>query len=297
VTAQAEAARSLINARRYEDAVRVALEGLSTSPDDYELHCLVAQACLGMRQPKNALAAADRAVGLAPDNEWPHRLRSIALRTMERAAEACDSAREAVRLAPTAAAPRRNLCDAYLASNQVDRAFAEAIEAVRLEPESARSHEAMGRCLLGRMQFKDAEASFRRALEIESTLAQAHHNLGRALQSQGLAIEGLHAFDAAARIDPGWESPRRNLYWGTRIFFTCGTMALVALFVLVGLALVFINLIVSPPASIFLSALAVLAYGWSAYRYLSVGDRRFPRTAIAYYTAEKRRRRRLGLRR
>lgn len=285
----AAAARSLISARRYQDAIHMALGGMTSTPDDAELLCLVALARLGLGQFEEALESAGRAIPMAPHSEWPHRLRSIALRRSGHKRECIPPAQEAVRLAPESAITHLTLSDAYLASNEGDQALAEALEGLRLAPDAAYAHDTLGRCLMVLRRFSDAEARFRRAVGIEPDAAMWHNNLGAALQRQGRIVQAIHEFDTAARLDPSPELYRRNVYWGTRFFFVFGVVIVMgALSALIGL--VTFLLTSSVLAGAVLAVVFGLGVGFAVLRQMPSARHRLPRTAVAYYESENRRR-------
>lgn len=289
MSAQAQAARSFINVGRPGDAIRVLLEGLSTSPDDYELHCLLAQAYLGINQPKEALRVADEGARLAPDDEWPHRLRSFALRRLGRHRESLAAATEAVRLEPQLAVARRNLADAHLEIKHYDQAYVEALEARGLDPQSADSYDLLGRCLVAKRKYKEAEANFRYAIQLDPNDAVSHNNLGVVLQRQGRRAEAVNAFNDAARIDPALQTARQNLYSGTR-FLIGGGSAVFLGYLVIRLIVVGYNASHRSPwllAAVFALFLVGLAV-W-IWRFRPFSRKQLPPTAVAYYMAERKR--------
>jgi tetratricopeptide (TPR) repeat protein len=293
MSAQAEAARSLIRVGRYGDAIKVLLVALASSPEDHELHGLMAQAYLGLEQPKEALRAADTAVRHAPDDEWAHRLRSIALRRLGRPRESVDAAMQAVSLAPELAYARHALAEAQLSAKHADDAYVQALEAVRLSPADSDMHDLVGRCLLARRMHPEAEATFRNALRLDPNDAAAHNNLGVALSRQGRREEAVAAFNDAARIDPSFETARRNLYSGTR-FLIGGGSAVFFLYLLVRLAVVLNSSHRSPWVfAVAAAAFALAAVVW-ILRYRPFTKKKIPESAVAYYKAEKKRQSRLN---
>jgi tetratricopeptide (TPR) repeat protein len=276
MSAQAEAARSLIRVGRHGDAISLLQQALASMPDDEELHCLLAQAYLGAEEPDDALRAADDAVELAPDEEWPHRLRSVALGHLGRHDEAVEAATEAVRLAPEQVMGRTSLAEALLEANRVDKAYVQAYEARRLSPDDSDVYDLLGRCMIGRGMYREAEASFRYALQLDPNDAAAHNNLGVVLQRQGRREEAVNAFNDAARIDPSFETARENLYAGTRFLIGGGWAAFLA-WLMVRLAVVGGVIIAIPIAVVWI---------WT---HRPFAQKKLPPTAIAYYKAERKR--------
>jgi Flp pilus assembly protein TadD len=291
MSAQAEAARNLIRAGRPEDAVRILGQALAAAPDDYELQCVLAQAYLSMRQPADALRAAEQAVRRAPEEEWAHRLRSIALRRLRRAGESVDAAAQSVRLAPQHGYARHTLAEAHLAAKQLDQAYLQALEAVRLSPEDADMYDLLGRCLLAKREHKAAEANFRRALQLDPNDAAAHNNLGVVMLRTGRRVEAVNEFNEAARIDPSFETARQNLYSGTKFLIGGGSVAFLV-YLVIRLALAANLTHGSTAFGVVVGAVVLAGVGLWVWRYRPFTRKRLPATAVAYYKAESRRRRR-----
>jgi Flp pilus assembly protein TadD len=289
MSAQAEQARNLIRVGRQQEAVGVLLQSLTSTPDDYELHCLLAQAYLGLKQAPAALRAADAAARASPDDEWPHRLRSIALRRLGRARQAVDAAAQAVRLAPEEPYGRHALAEAHLEAKQHDQAYAQAVEAVRLAPYSADMHDLLGRCMIRKHMYKEAEASFRRALQLDPNDAAAHNNLGVVLDGTGRKVEAVTEFNEAARLDPSFETARRNLYSGTR-FLVGGGSAVFLIYLVIRLAVIANlsrrSLGLGLVGAAILVAIIVI---WVRRYRPFLRKPALPATALAYYKAENRR--------
>ena len=289
MSAQAEAARHLIRAGRQQDAIGLLGRALAAAPDDYELHCLLAQAYIGLRRPADALGSAEQASRLAPQDEWPHRLRSIALRRLGRQREAVAAATESVRLAPQEPYARHSLAEAFLAAKRDDEAYAQAYEAVRLAPENGDMYDLIGRCMIRKHMYRDAEASFRHALQLDPNDAAAHNNLGVVLNGTGHRVEAVKEFNEAARLDPSFETARRNLYSGTR--FLLGGGSAVFLIYLALRAAVLLNASRSSAGLALVGGALLLVFvGVWVWRFRPFTRRRqLPATAIAYYHAENRR--------
>jgi Flp pilus assembly protein TadD len=291
MSSAAQSARSLIGVGRPADAVKVLLQALPSSPEEHDLHCLLAHAYIALHQPHEALKAATQAVLLAPEEEWAHRLRSIALRQVGRKKESVDAAKEAVRLEPMYGFARKNLAEAYLAVNKVDDAYLQALETVRLMPDSADSFDVLGRALIHKKMYKEAEANFRHALELDATDAVAHNNLGVALQRQGRRVEAVNSFNAAAKLDPSFDTARQNLYSGTRVLLGGGSLVFIVILLIRSIA--FVNASQrSPVLAVFVGGVLVLGIVLYIRRYRPFTRKELPATAVAYYKAETQRQRR-----
>lgn len=293
MSAQAAAARNLINVGRHGDAVTFLGHALASTPDDYELHALLAQAYLGLNQPAAALRAAEEASRRAPEDEWVHRVRSLVLRRSGRARDAVAASRESVRLAPELAIAHHSLAEAHLAARQHDDAYVQALEALRLSPESADLHDLVGRCLIRKRMYREAESAFRRALTLDPNHAAAHNNLGVVLAGTGRRAQAVHEYNEAARLDPSFEVARKNLYSATR-FMLGGGSVVFFLYLLVRLS-VAINVGRNSPGILFIGV-GVVVVGLLIWflRYRPFKRKDLPATAIAYYRSESARLRRAG---
>jgi Flp pilus assembly protein TadD len=289
MSAQALRAQDLLRAKRPDEAIKVLLQGLTSTPDDPELHCMLAQAHIVLRRPHEALKAASDAVRFAPDMEWAHRLRSIALRQLNKKRESTEAAMQAVRLAPELAASHEILAEAYLDAGHANEAYAAAYEARRLEPDSSGVHDLLGRCFLAQKQYAQAEAAFRHALRLDASNSVAHNNLGVALHRQGRRVEAVGAYTTAAKIDPDSETARKNVYSGTGRLLGGGfvVIAVISIFRLS----VLVNSLRHPsPATVLIGALFVGTIAFFLLRRgLPVRAKDLPAAAVAYYRAENRR--------
>lgn len=74
-----ERVRLLLEARRPQDALRIAQDGLAHSPGDPDLVAAVAWASLEMGDASSARSWAEYSLGFDPANSWVHHLRAIAI--------------------------------------------------------------------------------------------------------------------------------------------------------------------------------------------------------------------------
>ena len=137
MTDAAARVRLLLETRRYDDAQRIALEGLAGDPQNAELCGLIAVALLNLDDPRSARDWAQRALGIDPTIAWVHRIHAAAiLAGAGTPAEAVASATAAVRGNPADPANRYTLVRAYLAARNRRSAEATAEEIRAGSPES-----------------------------------------------------------------------------------------------------------------------------------------------------------------
>jgi tetratricopeptide (TPR) repeat protein len=84
-------------------------------------------------------------------------------------------------------------------------------QAIIILPQSPEAYYQMGLVFDQMNQLEKANQAYRKALEIDWNLAQAHNNLGVNLAQAGNYTEAEKHFAEALRIDPAYESAKRNL--------------------------------------------------------------------------------------
>jgi tetratricopeptide (TPR) repeat protein len=159
-------ARSLLALRRYDEAL-AELAGVTPEAANHQVHCLRAQAFLGLRRWPEAKRAAGDAQAEAPENEWGYRLGAIAAMSSGQLRQARSLAQRAVHLAPST--PEAHQVAAVTAMRLKDRrlAFSHAQTLLELAPDTAMAHRTYARALMTSSRVAEAEAPLRRALELD----------------------------------------------------------------------------------------------------------------------------------
>ena len=198
-------ASQLIALRRWDQALGVVVDGLTSDPQDYLLLGLAVQCCLGLDRPVDAVEYAEMALAVNPAGEWAHRLHSTALRSAGRYHEAAIAASEAVALSPEGAEGFICLASAYLSSLRRSvrpRAIPAAREAIRLAPESTQAWLVLGVAYERVAQWPWAEWAFREALARDPESVHGLLGLGRMLERRGEQREATELFASALVLDP-----------------------------------------------------------------------------------------------
>lgn len=202
---------SLLELRRWNEALPLVETLLAQQPDEPGLHALRAQCLLGQGNHTAALEASNRVVALAPEDEWGHRLCALVFGEMNLNLEAVRAANEAVRLAPEEWRTHKVFAEAAMdVPERSLEALHAANEAVRLAPNEAASHTTLGIVAQSRNDYPTAKAAYERALAIDPDQSAALNNL-TVLQGTvnfGRAVRGLAQ---SLRGDPHSEVARRNL--------------------------------------------------------------------------------------
>ncbi|UQX86648.1 tetratricopeptide repeat protein [Jatrophihabitans telluris] len=194
-------ARTLIEARRHDDALRALAAHLASHPDDVEALCLAAQAQLELNRPAPALDLAQRAISLAPEYEWPLRLASVAHSRLAEPDAALAAARASVRADPGVYQTHTLLSQAIASHPAFDadptfRMQAEQAVAVALDlaPNEPETHLAAGNLAMRVKDLDGARARFEQALALDPHYVDARHNLSLVAMRQrrlGSAAAGL----------------------------------------------------------------------------------------------------------
>lgn len=157
--------RSLLELRRFQEAVAPLQEAVALSPKSVSAHAHLIQALAGAGRSSEALAAVERGLELAPRNADMHLMKGRLLLKrgdVERARRALEQARA---LDPENALVRVDLSTLYRTGGDLARARQEADVAVRLAPDSSEALVARGLVRGAGGQEEDAAADFRAALK------------------------------------------------------------------------------------------------------------------------------------
>jgi tetratricopeptide (TPR) repeat protein len=204
-------ARSLIDVRRYDEALDALAPAFGQGDTESEAWCVRAQALLGKGDLREALPAAREAVARNPQHDWPHRLLAIVLQRGGSHRAALRSAQEAARLSPDLVESLHVL--AVCQANAGKRADAQktAYSLIERHPQSALSHQTAATVATVRRDWSTAEFHLRESLRLEPNDAEVAAALGKVLQRQGRRAEAGEALLAAARVDPTDHTVRRSL--------------------------------------------------------------------------------------
>lgn len=213
------ACQALLGARRFEQALELAGEGLAADPGDAWLHCLAAQALIGLGRHSQAVEAAGRAAARAPNLAFPHRLAAAAYLALAKQSRrhggflvpAERAASEAVRLGPAGAYNHSVLAEVLAARRRYKEADAAVRKALQLAPASADMWISASYVAVKARKWRAAEIACRRALALDPTSVPAKNNLGLALGGGGRWTVGAVAFNEAAMADPRSASARDNV--------------------------------------------------------------------------------------
>ncbi len=208
-TARAE---MLLDARRYEEAVRAAGEALASEPFDVEAQLVRARANLRLERFRETLQDVDDVLVREPSDVQAHGVRAAALLGLKRGDEALAAAIETTRLAPGFAGAHLTVAavaDQLKGRGQI--AWDAASRACELAPLDADAHATMGSVALSWKRLDVAERALLEALRLDPQHTGARHDLGVVRFDSGSYGEAAAGFVSSLKDDPGLGVARQNL--------------------------------------------------------------------------------------
>lgn len=195
-------AQRLAEVGHYEQAERIAREGLAEAPTDGWLLTLLASVLRLRQEYAAALRTADAAVAAAPLLADAHLERAETLICLLRSKDAVDAAAEAVRLDPQAASGHFVLARALAAARHYDRARAAAAHGRTLAPDSVEGLLTMADVERDTGHRESALAAARAALAIDPGNAYGRWLLAM-LDAERLRVRrSMRALRDVARDNP-----------------------------------------------------------------------------------------------
>jgi choline-sulfatase len=158
--------RSLLELRRFAEAVPPLTRALELSPSATPAYAYLSRALAGAGREREALATIERALRMSPGNAELHQMKGRILLQAGTLAAAGASLDRARALDPQNALVRVDLATLYRNRGQLAAALREAEEATRLAPDLAEAHVARGLALGAQGDESAAADAFRAALRL-----------------------------------------------------------------------------------------------------------------------------------
>ena len=207
----ADRAWTLIELRRWKDAITEAQRALALNPQHYSglYNLSVAQ-----RRTGDATAAEQTAralIGYFPNSASAYNILSRALKDQRRFADAIAASREAIRLNPNDADLWINLADVLILQKLYDEGIEACQKAIGLNPNAAMAHNnyAVGLEEMGRNA--EADAAYRKAMELDPLSPLFHNNLGWLTNKQKKYVEAVYLFYSALQLEPTNKDYQKNV--------------------------------------------------------------------------------------
>lgn len=205
-------AEALLELGRTEQAIPLLSQALAHAPDDFWLHCRLADALHSVDQPQKAAQHAEQALRLNPNSD--HALRRLAWLEMEHHNfdDGLKFAEAATRIDPDHSFNLYTLAWALNHAGKIDRALDSANRALKLNPEDADLHELIADLSFNKGKYKDAETHYREALRHAPEDASIHASLGDSLAAQRKINEASEQFLRAVKLEPAQQHYREKLF-------------------------------------------------------------------------------------
>jgi choline-sulfatase len=156
--------RSLLEMRRFAEAVAPLARAVETSPGAMPAYAYLSRAQAGAGRTRDALATVERGLRLAPGNAELHQMKGRLLLAAGDLAGARTSLERARDLDPQNVLVRVDLATLHRNQRQLEAALRESEEAARLAPDLAEAQVALGLALGAHGREEDAAKAFRAAL-------------------------------------------------------------------------------------------------------------------------------------
>ena len=222
IAAQVE---SLLEVKRFDDAIKEALKGLASFPDSFYLHSLLLRAHLDNSHFQEAGRVAEALIRQAPDQAYAYFLGSIAMHHCKRFTSELQMAETSCSLEPENPTYLYRLAEAQLQNGLIKKARATCEQVVKLQPDDAESHELTGRIDLELDQYPSAERHFRAALAIEPDDIGTLNNLAIALSAQKKYRDAIDILFTALKNQPDNTNLQHNCFEFIKIYLDNNTLS------------------------------------------------------------------------
>jgi len=205
-------ARTLYQAGKYPEAVRIYEKLIQHDPSNANVYFLAGVARLKTGQKDDALRDFQKSVELNPvhDKAWQQigflHMSQVDYPNAERAFL------KAIEIQPESPGGWQGLAQTYLMSQQTEKAEKAYQKLLELDPENITAIYNMGQIEWTRKDTEAARASFLRVLQLDPNYAEAHNNLGGIYLNEGELVAAIREIEAAVRLKPGLASAHYSLF-------------------------------------------------------------------------------------
>ncbi|MFK7770338.1 MAG: tetratricopeptide repeat protein [Mariniblastus sp.] len=203
-------AEAASDARRYDVAQDMAMQAISTDPDNPDGYASLGRACLGQNKVSEAEEHFRKALSMDPESHWYLAGLSVCLRLQKKHKEALQHANELTRLFPVMSHSHETRGDALHANGKNEQAVEAYKVAIQHDPENDGALLGIGNALLDLKKPNEAESYIRRALEFNPNSAICLNNLGVCLENQGDLKNAALAYKSAVLVDPSLKIAKAN---------------------------------------------------------------------------------------
>ncbi|MFK7790022.1 MAG: tetratricopeptide repeat protein [Phycisphaeraceae bacterium] len=223
-------AHNLYDADRYELALQAATDALRDDPDAAEPKRLMSLCLTELKRYNEAIDLAEQALSTEPDQAYLHHVLGYAWYLKSRAIDASlpyalkeagikgqpiDHAiaayQEAVRLEPEDATFHEMLAYVFFEADQDEQAESSALAALALDPQRASCYSLLADICRVTRRYKEGHRYALQSLAVDANRSGSHASLGWAKLMHGDASESLDLLREALRLDPTDDYARQGL--------------------------------------------------------------------------------------
>jgi len=191
----------------FVDNVRVTFGG--TTPVDFDMKAMAAQAPAGLTEEQKAAMEAEKAKSDAVKGAFQNGLAALQAKQYADAANFLKTAADAD---PTQHVIFGNLAEAYAGAKKYPEAIAAYNKAIELKPDDFGYYNNLGIAYGNAGQVDDAVKALGKAAELNPPqAAQAYYNLGAVLTNKGKTADAATAFRKVIEIKPDYAMAYYNL--------------------------------------------------------------------------------------
>jgi len=193
---------SLLESKRYEDAIEFFDMGIRLNPDDPGIHNNKGNALFKMQRYQEAIVEFDKAIELNPNNPDHHYNKGIVLLEMQRYQEAIVEFDKAIELNPKDPYYHYNKGNSLLESKRYEDAIEEFNKAIMLNPNHPSYHNNKGNALNMLKRHEEAIEEYDKAIELNPNNPDYHKNKAITLYVLQRYQEAIVEFDKAIELNP-----------------------------------------------------------------------------------------------
>ncbi|PCK08807.1 MAG: hypothetical protein COA42_07330 [Alteromonadaceae bacterium] len=209
---RAQQIESLLDVKRFDDAIKEALSALSSFPDSYYLQTLLVRAHMGADNDREAEVQCRCLIKNHPHDAFSYYLASLVFHNNKKFTSELETAEIAAKLEPDDALMLKRLAEAQLQNGMLKAAKQCSERMLVLAPEDAGSFELCGQIALESDDYRSAEKHLKEALRLVADDVHVLNLLAISLQAQKRDKEAIDLIFVALRNRPESEPLRENLF-------------------------------------------------------------------------------------
>ncbi|NEO30990.1 MAG: tetratricopeptide repeat protein [Symploca sp. SIO3C6] len=195
---------TLLELRRYEDALEAYNQAVEIRPEYAQAWKGIGNTLFGLQRYEDALEAYDQAIELLPDYLEAWKDRGKALEQLQRYQQSLDAFDSAIRIAPADLEAWNERGNLQIKLKQYSAAIASFDEALELRPEYPRAWYGRGWALHNMGLYQEAVESYDQVLEYKPDSAHSWYQRGNALINMNKYEQAVESYQKAVQFQPNF---------------------------------------------------------------------------------------------